>query len=163
VEQEKIVERFSLEDEPVRVLLTGDVASEGVNMHRQCHHLIHYDLPWSLIRIEQRNGRIDRYGQEHQPEFAALILTSQTDGAKDDTTVAEKLLHREEQAHHSLGTAEGITREFTARKEEDRLVKDLLAGKTVDQSIEAANAVDDFRAAACRRAGAVCLDRGVRP
>ena len=130
----------------MRVLLTGDVASEGVNMHRQCHHLIHYDLPWSLIRIEQRNGRIDRYGQEHQPEFAALILTSQTDGAKDDTTVAEKLLHREEQAHHSLGTAEGITREFTARKEEDRLVKDLLAGKTVDQSIDAANAVDDFLA-----------------
>jgi len=146
VEQERIVERYSLEDEPVRVLLTGDVASEGVNMHRQCHHLIHYDLPWSLIRIEQRNGRIDRYGQEYQPEFAALILTSQTDGAKDDTTVAEKLLHREEQAHHSLGTAEGITREFTARKEEDRLVKDLLAGKTVDQSIDAANAVDDFLA-----------------
>ena len=146
VEQEKIVERFSLEDEPVRVLLTGDVASEGVNMHRQCHHLVHYDLPWSLIRIEQRNGRIDRYGQEHQPEFAALILTSQTDGAKDDTTVAEKLLHREEQAHHSLGTAEGITREFTARREEDRLVKDLLAGKTVDESIDAANAVDDFLA-----------------
>ena len=116
IEQERIVERFCLEDEPVRVLLTGDVASEGVNMHRACHHLIHYDLPWSLIRIEQRNGRIDRYGQEHQPEFAALILTSQTDGAKDDTTVAEKLLHREEQAHHSLGTAEGITREFTARK-----------------------------------------------
>jgi hypothetical protein len=146
VEQEKIVERFSLEDEPVRVFLTGDVASEGVNMHRQCHHLIHYDLPWSLIRIEQRNGRIDRYGQEHQPEFAALVLTSQTDGAKDDTTVAEKLLHREEQAHHNLGTAEGITREFTARREEDRLVKDLLAGKTVDQSIDAANAVDDFLA-----------------
>ena len=146
IEQERIVERFCLEDEPVRVLLTGDVASEGVNMHRACHHLIHYDLPWSLIRIEQRNGRIDRYGQEHQPEFAALILTSQTDGAKDDTTVAEKLLHREEQAHHSLGTAEGITREFTARKEEDRLVKDLLAGKTVDQSIDAANAVDDFLA-----------------
>jgi len=146
VEQERIVERFSLEDEPVRVLLTGDVASEGVNMHRQCHHLIHYDLPWSLIRIEQRNGRIDRYGQEHQPEFAALILTSCTDGAKDDTTVAEKLLHREEQAHHSLGTAEAITREFTARKEEDRLVKDLLAGKTVDESIDAANAVDDFLA-----------------
>jgi superfamily II DNA/RNA helicase len=104
-EQEKIVERFSLADEPVRVLVTGDVASEGVNMHRQCHHLIHYDLPWSLIRIEQRNGRIDRYGQEHQPEFAALILTSEIVGAKDDTTVAEKLLNREEQAHRSLGTA----------------------------------------------------------
>ena len=75
-QQQEIIERFALTDSPVRVLLTGDVASEGVNMHRQCHHLIHYDLPWSLIRIEQRNGRIDRYGQLHQPQFAALVLTS---------------------------------------------------------------------------------------
>ena len=124
------------------MLLTGDVASEGVNMHQQCHHLIHYDLPWSLIRIEQRNGRIDRYGQVHQPEFAALILISQTEGAKDDTTVAEKLLAREATAHSQLGTAEGVTRQFTSKKEEDRLVKDLLAGKTVDESIDAADAAD---------------------
>ena len=113
-----------------------DVLSEGVNMQAQCHHLIHYDLPWSLIRIEQRNGRIDRYGQVHQPQFAALVLTSATDGAKDDTTVAEKLLKREETAHSQLGTAEGVTRQFTSAKEEDRLVKDLLAGKTVEQSID---------------------------
>jgi superfamily II DNA or RNA helicase len=135
--QQEIIEEFALTDRPVRVLLTGDVASEGVNMHRQCHHLIHYDLPWSLIRIEQRNGRIDRYGQLHQPQFAALILTSTTEGAKDDTTVAEKLLAREATAHSQLGTAEGITRQFTAKKEEDRLVKDLLVGKTVEESIDA--------------------------
>ena len=141
-QQHEIIERFSLSDSPVRVLLTGDVASEGVNMHQQCHHLIHYDLPWSLIRIEQRNGRIDRYGQVHQPEFAALILTSQTEGAKDDTTVAEKLLAREATAHSQLGTAEGVTRQFTSKKEEDRLVKDLLAGKTVDESIDAADGAD---------------------
>ena len=60
VEQQEIVENFKLETSPVRVLVTGDVASEGVNLHAQCHHLIHYDIPWSLIRIEQRNGRIDR-------------------------------------------------------------------------------------------------------
>ncbi len=141
-QQQEIIERFSLTDSPVRVLLTGDVASEGVNMHRQCYHLIHYDLPWSLIRIEQRNGRIDRYGQVHQPEFAALILISQTEGAKDDTTVAEKLLAREATAHSQLGTAEGVTRQFTSKKEEDRLVKDLLVGKTVDESIDAADGTD---------------------
>jgi len=142
--QQEIVERFSLADSPVRVLLTGDVASEGVNMHRQCHHLIHYDLPWSLIRIEQRNGRIDRYGQQYQPQFAALILTSQVDGAKDDTTVAAKLLAREEEAHRALGTAEGVTREFTARREEDRLTKDLLAGKTVEESLREQEAQGGF-------------------
>ena len=142
IQQHTIIEQFSLTDSPVRVLLTGDVASEGVNMHKQCHHLIHYDLPWSLIRIEQRNGRIDRYGQVHQPEFAALILISRTEGAKDDTTVAEKLLAREATAHSQLGTAEGVTRQFTSKKEEDRLVKDLLAGKTVDESIDAADGAD---------------------
>ena len=62
-QQMQCVEDFGLADTPVRVLFTGDVASEGVNLHRQCHQLIHYDMPWSLIRIEQRNGRIDRYGQ----------------------------------------------------------------------------------------------------
>ena len=142
-QQQKVIERFALSDSLVRVLLTGDVASEGVNMHRQCHHLIHYDLPWSLIRIEQRNGRIDRYGQRHQPQFAALVLTSATEGAKDDTTVAEKLLNREETAHRQLGTAEGVTRQFTAKKEEDRLVRDLLEGKTVEESIAAAETAAD--------------------
>jgi len=141
-QQQEVIERFALSDSPVRVLLTGDLASEGVNMHRQCHHLIHYDLPWSLIRIEQRNGRIDRYGQLHQPQFAALILTSALEGAKDDTTVAEKLLFREATAHSQLGTAEGVTRQFTAKKEEDRLVRDLLNGKTVDESVDDAVGAD---------------------
>ena len=54
------------------MLVTGDVASEGVNLHQQCHHLIHFDIPWSLIRIEQRNGRIDRYGQLAPPQIVAL-------------------------------------------------------------------------------------------
>src|SRR5690625_344693 len=63
IEQQAVVESFKLESSPIRVLVTGDVASEGVNLHAQCHNLIHFDIPWSLIRIEQRNGRIDRYGQ----------------------------------------------------------------------------------------------------
>jgi ERCC4-related helicase len=146
IRQQEIVEDFSLAASKVRILFTGDVASEGVNLHRECHHLIHYDLPWSLIRIEQRNGRIDRYGQQHQPQFKALILTSQVDGAKDDTTVAEKLLKREQEAHNSLGTAEAVTREYTAKKEEDRLIRDLLDGKIVEESIPE-NPQDDLLAA----------------
>ncbi|MGV9697283.1 helicase-related protein [Streptomyces sp. NPDC003470] len=136
-QQMACVEEFGLADTPVRVLVTGDVASEGVNLHRQCHQLVHYDVPWSLIRIEQRNGRIDRYGQARCPEFRALILTSEVEGAKDDTVVAERLLEREDQAHRSLGTAEAVTGLYRAEAEEKSLIQDLLRGRTVDESLDA--------------------------
>ncbi|MDF6046436.1 DEAD/DEAH box helicase [Streptomyces sp. JH14] len=151
-QQMQCVEDFGLADTPVRILFTGDVASEGVNLHRQCHQLVHYDVPWSLIRIEQRNGRIDRYGQAHQPQFRALILTSSVDGAKDDTLVAERLLEREAQAHQSLGTAEAVSGLYRAEAEEKSLIQDLLRGRTVDESLDADrtsdtdDGVDDFLA-----------------
>ncbi|MGW3823117.1 SNF2-related protein [Streptomyces sp. NPDC005071] len=153
-QQMQCVEDFGLADTPVRMLFTGDVASEGVNLHRQCHQLIHYDVPWSLIRIEQRNGRIDRYGQAHQPRFRALILTSEIEGAKDDTLVAERLLEREDEAHRALGTAEAVSGLYRADAEEKSLIQDLLRGRTVDESLEAHNAssadddagMDDFLA-----------------
>ncbi|MEU4581193.1 DEAD/DEAH box helicase [Kitasatospora aureofaciens] len=136
-QQMQCVEDFGLADTPVRVLLTGDVASEGVNLHRQCNQLVHYDVPWSLIRIEQRNGRIDRYGQARSPEFRALILTSEVKGAKDDTLVAERLLDREREAHQKLGTAEAVTGLYRAEAEEKSLIQDLLRGRTVEESLEA--------------------------
>ncbi|BFO17170.1 hypothetical protein SHKM778_35580 [Streptomyces sp. KM77-8] len=136
-QQMQCVEDFGLQDTPVRILFTGDVASEGVNLHRQCHQLVHYDVPWSLIRIEQRNGRIDRYGQPHQPQFRALILTSAVDGAKDDTLVSERLLEREAEAHRSLGTAEAVSGLYRAEAEEKSLIQDLLRGRDVDESLDA--------------------------
>ncbi|WP_242625527.1 SNF2-related protein [Streptomyces sp. BK022] len=145
-EQQAIVEKFGLRDDPVRILFTGDVASEGVNLHQQCHRLIHFDLPWSLIRIEQRNGRIDRYGQQHRPEFRALILTSdipwrtaETTGEPrtlDDRLVGEKLLKREEEAHKIEGSVEAVTGLYRAKEEENRLTQDLIAGRTVEESIK---------------------------
>ncbi|WP_255951950.1 DEAD/DEAH box helicase [Streptomyces odontomachi] len=135
-QQMACVEEFGLADAPIRVLLTGDVASEGVNLHRQCHQLVHYDVPWSLIRIEQRNGRIDRYGQARPPEFRAMLLTSEVEGAKDDTVVAERLLDREDQAHRSLGTAEAVTGLYRAEAEEKSLIQDLLRGRSVDESLD---------------------------
>ncbi|MFI1886915.1 SNF2-related protein [Streptomyces jumonjinensis] len=141
-EQGKVLEAFGLADTPVRLLFTGDVASEGVNLHRQCHHLVHYDIPWSLIRIEQRNGRIDRYGQKHEPRFHALILTSAVPGAKDDRTVAEKLLLREEEAHKLDGTAEAVSGLYRAEEEERRLIKELVRGGTVEEFLDSAPADD---------------------
>ena len=148
-QQQAIVDRFGRLEEPVRLLFTGDIASEGVNLHHQCHDLIHYDLPWSLIRIEQRNGRIDRYGQAVSPEFRALILTADVPWRRDeesgemltldDRLVGARLLRREAQAHEietGEGSAEAVTGLYNDKKEEDRLTRDLIKGGTVERSLK---------------------------
>ena len=64
---------FIWERSPLRILLASDMASEGLNLHFQSHRLIHFDLPWSLLRFQQRNGRIDRYGQDRAPEIYYFV------------------------------------------------------------------------------------------
>ena len=61
---QEVLESFGSNDGEVRVLLASDMASEGINLHHHCSRLVHFDVPWSFIRLEQRNGRIDRHGQK---------------------------------------------------------------------------------------------------
>ena len=56
------------------VLVSTDSLAEGLNLHQRCFHLIHLDLPYNPNRLEQRNGRIDRYGQRQDPEIRYLSL-----------------------------------------------------------------------------------------
>ena len=48
----------------LRVLVATDVLSEGQNL-QDCHVVVNYDLPWAIIRLVQRAGRVDRIGQQH--------------------------------------------------------------------------------------------------
>ncbi len=64
-------EEFERDD--VRVLLATDAASEGLNLQRRCRRVIHFELPWNPNRLEQRNGRVDRYGQTREPEIRYLF------------------------------------------------------------------------------------------
>ena len=77
-ERTKIRDLFNADPRhnPVRILLCTDAAREGINLQRQCADVFHFDLPWNPARLEQRNGRIDRFGQPssevrcHYFEFA---------------------------------------------------------------------------------------------
>jgi len=51
------------EDPDIRVLISTEVGSEGLDF-QFCHHLVNYDLPWNPMVVEQRIGRIDRFGQK---------------------------------------------------------------------------------------------------
>jgi len=129
VEQQEIVEAFKLESSPIRVLVTGDVASEGVNLHVQCNELIHYDIPWSLIRIEQRNGRIDRYGQKERPQITTLLLNPSTDRFSGDIRVLQRLMEKENEAHRALGDSASLMGQYDVKAEESA-IRDVLAGKS---------------------------------
>ena len=48
---------------PKRVLVATDCLSEGINLQDKFNAILHYDLPWNPNRLEQREGRVDRYGQ----------------------------------------------------------------------------------------------------
>jgi superfamily II DNA or RNA helicase len=56
------------------ILVSTDSLAEGLNLHQRCCHLVHLDLPYNPNRLEQRNGRIDRYGQREAPQIRYLYL-----------------------------------------------------------------------------------------
>lgn len=141
VEQQAVVESFKLESSPIRVLVTGDVASEGVNLHAQCHNLIHFDIPWSLIRIEQRNGRIDRYGQRKRPQITTLLLKPDAERFAGDFRVLTRLIDREHEAHQALGDAASLIGTYDVKAEEDAILQVIRGDKSFDDAVRSPNQV----------------------
>ncbi|MFS0853294.1 DISARM system SNF2-like helicase DrmD [Microbacterium sp. 179-I 3D4 NHS] len=90
--REEIRSRFTAppSDEPVRILLATDAAGEGIDLQTYCHRLVSFDIPFNPNRLEQRIGRIDRYGQKETPRVwhprADKLNTS--DYAKDNELLA---------------------------------------------------------------------------
>jgi superfamily II DNA/RNA helicase len=74
-ERELIRKRFSTPpgENPVRVLVATDSAGEGIDLQDHCHRLVNFDIPFNPSRLEQRIGRIDRYGQESAPEIYQFV------------------------------------------------------------------------------------------
>ena len=102
VRTQQVIEDFGQERSPIRILIASDMASEGLNLHFQCHRLIHFDLPWSLLRFQQRNGRIDRYGQDRPPQITYFVGNS-THPKVRQMWVLEKLVAKDEAARAGLG------------------------------------------------------------
>lgn len=117
-EQQHIVEDFGRTELPVRVLVASDVASEGLNLHYLSHRLIHFDIPWSLMVFQQRNGRIDRYGQQKRPDIRYMLIESDNKRIKGDMRIIEILITKEEQALKNIGDPSLLLGKFTIEDEE---------------------------------------------
>ncbi len=74
------------------ILISTEAGSEGANLHRQCHLMVNYDLPWNPMRLLQRIGRLDRYGQKHPVRVANLRAPESWDVKISEKIVAKLAL-----------------------------------------------------------------------
>ena len=132
VEQTKVVEQFAQEKEAVRILVATEVASEGLNLHYLSHRLVHFDIPWSLMTLQQRNGRIDRYGQPEQPQIRYLLTQSRSEGMGDADKILRLLINKDQQAQQNIGDPSVFLRVFDAESEEEEIGKALETGGSAE-------------------------------
>ena len=109
-EREDIRARFNEDPakERIRVLVATDAAGEGIDLQGHCYRLVNFDVPFNPSRLEQRIGRIDRYGQRHrpliyqfQPEQAATTYSADMDFMR---RIAEKIAN----IGHDLGSVNQV-------------------------------------------------------
>ena len=101
------VEEFTKEPGP-RVLVATDCLSEGINLQKGFNAVVHYDLPWNPNRLEQREGRVDRYEQQ-SPVVRAVRYYGKDNPV--DGAVIRVLLNKAREIRKSLGTHVPVPKE----------------------------------------------------
>jgi hypothetical protein len=110
-ERSSLRRRFALpkaDEDAIDVLLSSEVGCEGLDF-QFCDCLVNYDLPWNPMRIEQRIGRIDRYGQQSETVAIFNIITPGT----IDAEIYDRCLSRIGVFQHAIGGSEDILGEIT--------------------------------------------------
>ena len=91
------------EADEIRVLVSTDVLSEGQNL-QDAHIVVNYDLPWAIIRLIQRAGRVDRIGQKSDKIYCYSFLPE--DGVEDIINLRGRLQNRIRQNAETIGSDE---------------------------------------------------------
>lgn len=109
-EREDIRLRFNADpaEHSVRVLLATDAAGEGIDLQRYCHRLVNFDVPFNPNRLEQRIGRIDRYGQEQTPIAWHFVPVGRTSALDRDVDLLRRLVSKMQRVRADLGSANEI-------------------------------------------------------
>jgi superfamily II DNA or RNA helicase len=89
-----------LGEAPRRVLVATDCLSEGIDLQQYFDAVVHYDLSWNPTRHEQRDGRVDRYGQP-SPEVRSILVYGQDNPV--DGAVLKVIIRKAEQIRKDLG------------------------------------------------------------
>jgi len=119
--------------EQAQVMAATEAAGEGINL-QFCWFMINFDIPWNPVRLEQRMGRIHRYGQEHDCVILNFVAVNTNEGR-----VLAKLLDRLREIRKELGTDQvfDVVGEIFPGNLLERLFRDLYIRKTNVPDIEA--------------------------
>ena len=129
-EREEQVEHFR-DPGGARYLVATDAAGEGINL-QFCSRMANYDIPWNPARLEQRMGRIHRYGQQREVRIANLIAGETYEGR-----VLEVLLEKLDRVREELQSDkvfDVIGRLFEGRSLSEVMRRGLTAGATPDST-----------------------------
>ncbi len=114
------------EDPSVRALISTEVGSEGLDF-QFCHHVVNYDLPWNPMVVEQRIGRIDRFGQESNVVHIHNLVV---EGTVEDRILL-RLYKRIGIFEQSIGDLEAILGETVSE-----LQRDYVSGKLTPEEAD---------------------------
>lgn len=117
----------------VQVLVATEAAGEGINL-QFCWFMINYDIPWNPVRLEQRMGRIHRYGQEHDCLIYNFAAINTREGR-----VLQKLFDRLKEIRKELGTDQvfDVVGEVFPANLLEKMFRDMYAKRTDVPDIEA--------------------------
>ena len=110
-DRENVKAEFNDPASAVRILVATDAASEGLNLHRTARYLLHYDCPWNPSRLEQRNGRLDRYGQGR--DVTVHHFVSESDA---DLKFLDHVIRKADEIREDLGSLNEIFDRATHRR-----------------------------------------------
>jgi len=118
--------------EDAQVLVATEAAGEGINL-QFCWFMINYDIPWNPVRLEQRMGRIHRYGQTHDCLIFNFVAVNTREGR-----VLQKLLARLLEIQSELGTDKvfDVVGEVFPSNLLEKLFRDMYAKRLTAPSIE---------------------------
>jgi len=122
--------------EELRVLIATDVLSEGQNL-QDCHVVVNYDLPWAIIRLIQRAGRVDRIGQEADTILCYSFLPAE--GVNKIIKLRERVRQRLKENQEVVGADEFF---FEDQRDEAKALNDLYTEKAGIFDGETDNEVD---------------------
>jgi hypothetical protein len=120
--------------EECQVLVATEAAGEGINL-QFCWFMINYDIPWNPVRLEQRMGRIHRYGQEKDCLIVNFVATNTREGR-----VMEKLFDRVRAIERDLdpkgmGTVFNVLGDVFPANQLERMLREMYARNLTDQVI----------------------------